>query len=225
MVRWKVKRWTRYCKVNQKLTTKLQVTTRNSQLALCRMLELVQSLTFENLSQHRKYTKPLRQQATPRPCGFTVQQRISWCWGACCKWWASDGEPFVPSSSNANDCFPILFEVLKHFQQEISFVDPNSEFFHCLQMLVFLSVLFLAYILTNGVFAVTPVILIWQRCGESVSPCLEQVGCWVGLHCQCSLHELAEGQVSSSWYTKRYAKTGWKHWKRETFYRQLPEWI
>lgn len=104
------------------------------------------------------------------------------------------------------------------------------EFFHCLQMLVFLSVLFLALhpdewggICCNSIHGFSS---FWfgNDVGESMSPCLEQVGCWVGLRCQCSLHELAEGQVSSSWSKKRYAKTGWKHWKRETFQRQLPEW-
>ena len=133
---------------------------------------MVQSLTFDDLSQHLRTLVHQTSEATGNSSSL-------WLYGAATNLlmlrcllqvMGGFGCAICPFG-----CFPILFEVLN--QQKISFVEPNSEFFHCLQMLVFLSVLFLAYILTNGVFAVTPVILIWQRCGESVSPCLEQVGC------------------------------------------------
>ena len=52
-------------------------------------------------------------------------------------------------------CFPFLFE-------GVLLVDPNS-FIVCKCLFSCLSCFWL-YILMNGVFAVTPVILIWQRC-------------------------------------------------------------
>ncbi len=69
-------------------------------------------------------------------------------------------------------------------------------FFNCLQMLVLLFVLFLAFHALNT--ACSPVIDSFSSWfgNDVVSVCLEQVGCWVGLCCQCSLHELAEGIVS-----------------------------
>lgn len=95
----KGERWnseTDSCKVNQKLTTKLQVTTRNSHfVGGCNWYSHSLLMIFRS-TLGPWYIKPLRQQATPRPCGFTVQQRISWCWGACCKWWVALGVPFVP---------------------------------------------------------------------------------------------------------------------------------